>query len=163
MTTKIGKAEVSLLDLDISPPVLGGLIGSLFEHFFIERLFSELSVTERILWRRGDPLVEADVVYEANKKYSFEIKTASTVDVYTSTRSTNAPGGDIAVKEKSGYYLIVRYSLETAIPTILWIRFGWLDQNDWSNPEVAGRSQRLRLRQAWPKMQLLYQTSEKDK
>lgn len=146
----VGKRR--LLDMPLNGAVRGGVIGSIFETLFVERFFESLPLTERILWRPGDPITEYDVVYIPNQDYSFEIKTASTDNINTSRR---ADGVD--VKPKRGYYLLVRYEPEADPGDILrWVRFGWIDDTNWSRPDVKGRKRRLRLNTVVKQMQMLH-------
>ncbi len=106
----------------------------------------ELSARYPKDWRGDKAANEKDLVYVPNDRFSIEVKTSSNVKHIFGNRSY-AQGTAKDKKTKSGYYLAVnfqKFSPDEEIPTILLVRFGWIDSSDWIGQKAAtGQQSRL--------------------
>jgi hypothetical protein len=124
--TTIGKDQVSIPLQETNPPAI-------VVSYFFERLLSRvLGSRYPGQWRSGASKSEKDIVYENDHIYSLEVKCSGQLDtkIY-GNRSTGQQAKSVRKAdkpEKSGYYVTVNF-FET---TIMLIRFGWIDQEDWS-------------------------------
>jgi hypothetical protein len=98
-------------------------------------------------WRGGQQAGEKDLVYIPDQKFSIELKTSSNPRHIYGNRSY-AQKTSKGKKAKSGYYLAVNFEKFTrasaASPSVLMVRFGWLDATDWVG-QTAPTGQQARL------------------
>lgn len=92
------------------------------------------------LWRRDQHGADKDLVYCTDEQFSIQIKTSSSLNGIFGNRSYAQPtSGD--KKSKSGYYLAVNFggfeAGTIAHPSVVKIRFGWLDHTDWKGQAAA--------------------------
>lgn len=96
-------------------------------------------------WVRERSSRDKDLIFLADDRYSIEIKTSSQKSIF-GNRSF-AQETSKSKKSKSGYYLAINFEkCEENIPKprILRIRFGWLDQSDWTGQKAqSGQQARL--------------------
>lgn len=124
--TTIGKDQVSIPLQETNPPAI-------VVSYFFERLLSRV-LGSRFpgQWRTGASKSEKDIVFESDHTYSLEVKCSGQLDTKIfGNRSTGQKAKSVRKAdkpEKSGYYVTVNF-YET---TIMLIRFGWIDQEDWS-------------------------------
>lgn len=124
--TTIGKDQLSIPLQETNPPAI-------VVSYFFERLLSRvLGSRYPGQWRSGTSKSEKDIVFESDHAYSLEVKCSGQLDtkIY-GNRSTGQKAKSVRKAdkpEKSGYYVTVNF-YET---TIMLIRFGWIDQEDWS-------------------------------
>lgn len=115
--------------------------------FFLHELIPlELSARYPKHWRGDQSASEKDLVYIPDDRFSIEVKTSSNVNHIFGNRSyAQATSKD--KKAKSGYYLAVnfqKFSPSEKIPTVLLVRFGWIDSSDWIGQRAAtGQQSRL--------------------
>jgi len=117
--------------------------------FFLHELIPlELSARHPEHWRGDEPATEKDLVYIPDDRFSIEIKTSSNKKHIFGNRSY-AQESEKDKKVKSGYYLAVnfeKFSSNKKDPTILLVRFGWLDSSDWIGQKAStGQQSRLPL------------------
>jgi hypothetical protein len=115
--------------------------------FFLHELIPlELAVRHPKSWRGERSSSEKDIVYIPDDKYSIEVKTSSNPSHIFGNRSY-AQKATTDKKAKSGYYLAVNFEKFLGIskrPSILLVRFGWLDSTDWIGQKAAtGQQSRL--------------------
>jgi hypothetical protein len=124
--TTIGKDQVSIPLQETNPPAI-------VVSYFFERLLSRVLASRFPgQWRSGVIKSEKDIVFENDHAFSLEIKCSGQLDtkIY-GNRSTGQQAKSVRKAdkpEKSGYYITINF-YET---TIMLIRFGWIDQEDWS-------------------------------
>lgn len=124
--TTIGKDELSISLQEANPPAI-------VISYFFERLLSRVLASRFPgQWRSGTSKSEKDIVFQDDTSMSLEIKCSGQLDtkIY-GNRSTGQQAQSVRKAdkpEKSGYYITVNF-FET---TIMLIRFGWIDQEDWS-------------------------------
>lgn len=98
-------------------------------------------------WRGELTAADKDLVHIPDDKFSVEIKTSSHKSQIFGNRSY-AQKGNTHKKSKSGYYLAVNFGKfsgkGSAQPAIHRIRFGWLDDTDWTG-QTAATGQQARL------------------
>ncbi len=125
--SKIGKHAFQIgKDIFPKPQIMG-----FFLHELIPLEFSRLYPSE---WRPEKNARDKDLIYIPEDYYSIEIKTSSNPNSIFGNRSY-AQEGMTNKKSKSGYYLAVNFEKFSEInhhPKILKIRFGWLDNKDWT-------------------------------
>lgn len=152
--TRVGLSNVLLADVELSGGTRGGIIGGFFEYLFIKNLIDDTSAPVSP-WRFGAQNSEPDLVYQNDTVYSLELKTSSQRNrvwgspskVLKSARTT---------KDGSGFYLVVNYDLDPR-PELNLVRFGWLDDSDWSgNKSVATGSSKVIKEHADLKLVTLY-------
>ncbi len=124
--TTIGKDQMSIPLQETNPPAI-------VVSYFFERLLSRV-LGSRFpgQWRSGTSKSEKDIVFESDHAYSLEVKCSGQLDtkIY-GNRSTGQQAKSVRKAdkpEKSGYYVTVNFYATT----IMLIRFGWIDQEDWS-------------------------------
>jgi hypothetical protein len=110
--------------------------------FFLHELIPlELAHRYPTIWRREESPGEKDIVYVPDTQYSIEIKTSSsTRNIYGNRSSAQKTERRSEKKEKSGYYLAVNFENFSAAlrsPSIVLVRFGWLDHEDWQGQTAA--------------------------
>lgn len=115
--------------------------------FFLHELIPlELAARYPKEWRGEENASEKDIVYIPNDYYSIEVKTSSNPSHIFGNRSY-AQDTTKGKKEKSGYYFAVnfeKFSAERKKPSVLLVRFGWLDLSDWIGQKAAtGQQSRL--------------------
>jgi hypothetical protein len=129
---KIGK------DIFPKPQIMGALLHELIPLEVAARYPKE--------WRGEQTADDKDIVYVPNDSFSIELKTSSHRDQIFGNRSY-AQDARKDKKSKSGYYLTVnfeKFAPQGTEPTILLIRFGWLDHADWIGQRAAtGQQSRL--------------------
>ena len=103
--------------------------------FFLHELIPlELASRYPKEWRGEKTAADKDIVYIPDSRFSIEIKTSSHPSQIFGNRSYAQEGSSAGKKSKSGYYLTVnfgKFGTFGAMPTILRIRFGWIDHSDW--------------------------------
>ena len=124
--TTIGKDELSISLQEANLPAI--VISYFFERLLARVLASHFPGQ----WRSGTSKSEKDIVFQEDTSMSLEIKCSGQLDtkIY-GNRSTGQQAQSVRKAdkpEKSGYYITVNF-FET---TIMLIRFGWIDQEDWS-------------------------------
>ncbi len=85
-------------------------------------------------WRSGAGNAEKDVVCTTDAANSFEIKTSSSQSGLYGNRSTGHRAAGRR-KFRTGYYLVINYKLPIEENSARWIwsiRFGWIDDEDWT-------------------------------
>ena len=95
------------------------------------------------IWSGGSKKNHKDVVNITDGKFSFEIKTSSHPTGVYGNRSTGNRS-DKSQKIRTGYYLVVNYLLpteDTPDKKIRTIRFGWIDDDDWTGQSAASGQQ----------------------
>jgi len=98
-------------------------------------------------WRGDEDAEEKDIVYMPDQRFSIEVKTSSNRSHIFGNRSY-AQKTSKGKKAKSGYYLAVNFekfsSRVEGDPSVLLVRFGWLDSGDWIGQRAAtGQQSRL--------------------
>jgi len=91
-------------------------------------------------WRKDQSADEKDLVYIAKPELSVEIKTSSNPNNIYGNRSYAQVGTSGTKKDKSGFYIGVNFqkcTRDTPSPTIVRVRFGWLDADDWTGQAAA--------------------------
>jgi len=99
------------------------------------------------IWRNGRKKGEKDLVYISDQSFSAEIKTSSHPTKIFGNRSYAQQGSTgKRIKDKSGYYLAINFEPFTYTngepdpsirPSVLRIRFGWIDHADWTGQAAA--------------------------
>lgn len=124
--TKIGSAGLRLgIDVFLPAQATGVLL---------ERLVVGTLARTSDNWAGGVSKVDKDVIYKPNGAYSFEIKTSSSKAGLFGNRSTGQES-ERRTKVRTGYYLVVNYKLPSPADLthlIRLIRFGWIDDADWT-------------------------------
>ena len=115
--------------------------------FFLHELIPlELASRHPKNWRGERSSGDKDIVYIPYDKFSVEVKTSSNPNHIFGNRSY-AQETTTQKKAKTGYYLAVNFQKFSAIvkrPSILLVRFGWLDSTDWIGQKAAtGQQSRL--------------------
>lgn len=115
--------------------------------FFLHELIPlELAARCPNQWRGEKTASDKDIVYVPDDHYSIEVKTSSNPNHIYGNRSY-AQATTSGKKAKSGYYLAVnfeKFSKANTSPSILLVRFGWLDSGDWIGQKAAtGQQSRL--------------------
>lgn len=125
------------------------------EHIFpkpqiIGALLHELVPAEFALksqdWRAEKAVNDKDIVYVPDDRYSIELKTSSNpIHIFGNRSYAQAPSA--TKKGKDGYYIAINFekvSEQNPNPSILIIRFGWLDHFDWIGQHAqSGQQSRL--------------------
>ncbi len=110
-------------------------------------------------WRGGNKKAEKDIVYGADDKFSFEIKTSSSKSGLYGNRSTGHRSKN-KTKSRTGYYLVVNYKLpreDDLCAYIQNIRFGWIDDKDWiGQAKPTGQQASIGAKLAALKLMTLY-------
>ncbi len=91
-------------------------------------------------WRVDKAADEKDLVYQPDKGLSVEIKTSSNANNICGNRSYAQETANGTKKDKSGYYLGINFqkcTKTTPTPTLVKVRFGWLDAADWTGQTAA--------------------------
>jgi len=122
------------VDLFPKPQIMG---------FFLHELIPlEFQRRYPTLWRAENCASDKDLVYVMNEKMSVEIKTSSHPTKIFGNRSyaqeTRTSRGE--KKSRSGFYIAVNFGKFTKggkQPSILRVRFGWLDAADWRGQAAA--------------------------
>jgi len=113
-------------------------------------------------WRGEKNPDDKDLVYIPDVQFSIEIKTSSNKNKIFGNRSY-AQAAASNKKSKSGYYLAVnfeKFENTRKNPTILLIRFGWLDHSDWiGQKSQTGQQARLSIETYGKKFKTLYTES----
>ena len=125
-TSSIGRAKL-IIGADVFLPAQATGV-------LLERLIANELHRRNSQWRSGISKDEKDVVSIEDDCLSFEIKTSSSKAGLYGNRSTGhrAEGRR---KYRTGYYLVVNYKppIETDKTRWIWnIRFGWIDDEDWT-------------------------------
>ncbi len=107
----------------------------------------ELSARYPKLWRGELSAGDKDIVYIPDQKFSIEVKTSSNPNHIFGNRSY-AQEASSDKKAKSGYYIAVNFQKFLGgggeQPSVVLIRFGWLDSSDWIGQKAAtGQQSRL--------------------
>lgn len=115
--------------------------------FFLHELIPlELAARHPKTWRGEKASGDKDIVCIPDEHYSIEVKTSSNPRHIFGNRSY-AQKTTENKKVKSGYYLTVnfeKFSDDAKNPSILLVRFGWLDATDWIGQKAAtGQQSRL--------------------
>ncbi len=119
-------------DLFPKPQIMGFFLHELIPLEFIRRYPGQ--------WRGEATARDKDMVYIPDPHFSIEIKTSSHKSKIFGNRSyaQEAKGNK---KSKSGYYMAINFEKfskgATAIPSLLRVRFGWLDYTDWRGQAAA--------------------------
>jgi len=128
----IGKKPYRIgVDIFPKPQIMGFLLHELIALELRERHPND--------WHGEADSSEKDLVYVLDGSYSVEIKTSSHRSKIFGNRSY-AQEGKSGKKSKSGYYLAVNFekcSRECSKPSIVLIRFGWIDATDWRGQKAA--------------------------
>lgn len=106
-------------------PMPATVVGYFFEKLFAKRL-SEMTEGK---WRSGHG-GEKDLVCVENPTHSIEIKASGQLGLKIFGNRSYAQElqeGNVAKKEKSGYYITVNFHGMT----MCLVRFGWIDSGDW--------------------------------
>ncbi len=127
-------------DITPKPQIMG---------FFLHELIPlELADRYPSIWRPERTAGDKDINHIPDQRYSIEIKTSSHATAIFGNRSyAQAPAEGGQRKSKSGYYMAVnfqKFSSTGTMPTILRVRFGWLDHTDWVG-QAAATGQQARL------------------
>lgn len=133
------------------PQIIGALLHELIP--------AEIAASYPGVWQREQEKDDKDIVYLPNDLYSVELKTSSNPNQIFGNRSyAQAPSQQ--KKSKDGYYLTVNFEQvkeKTRQPSILMIRFGWLDHTDWiGQASATGQQARLALETYELKLKTLY-------
>jgi hypothetical protein len=116
--------------------------------FFLHELIAlEFANRYPELWRGEQSSADKDLVFLQDARYSIEIKTSSDRKNIFGNRSFAQKTTGTEKKDKSGYYLQVnfeKFSEANKRPSILQIKFGWLDHADWIG-QTASTGQQARL------------------
>jgi hypothetical protein len=125
-SSQIGKAQLMIGRDVFLPAQATGVI--------LERLIAHELKRRDARWQSGVAKADKDVTFKDNPRYCFEIKTSSSKSGLYGNRSTGhrAEGRQ---KYRTGYYLVVNYKLPTPDDGTKWIwriRFGWIDDEDWT-------------------------------
>lgn len=122
------------------PQVVGALLHELIP--------AEIVASYPATWRREREKDDKDIVYMPDDFFSIELKTSSNAGQIFGNRSyAQAPTQN--KKSKNGYYITVNFEQikEEAVasrPSILMIRFGWIDHTDWiGQTSQTGQQARL--------------------
>jgi hypothetical protein len=139
--TRIGAKGYQIgTHVKLSPQLMGAFLHELIPLIFQDRHHGE--------WRRESRKGEKDLVCVPNAAKSVEIKTSSHDSQIFGNRSYGQPltsAADVGKKGKSGYYLAINFEkFATKQPTIVQVRFGWLDHSDWV-PQKAETGQAARV------------------
>ncbi|HLG17173.1 MAG TPA: ScaI family restriction endonuclease [Blastocatellia bacterium] len=89
-------------------------------------------------WRGEQSASEKDIVYTPDDHFSIEVKTSSNPTRIFGNRSYGQRA-TADKKAKSGYHLAVnfeKFSVRPKRPSVLLVRFGWLDSSDWIGQEA---------------------------
>jgi len=120
------------------PQIMGFLLHELIALDLADRYPTE--------WRVDRTGRDKDLVYVPDASLSVEIKTSSHRSQVFGNRSYAQPS-PASKKAKSGYYLAVNFEKFTphrASPSVVRVRFGWLDHSDWIAQKAAtGQQARL--------------------
>ena len=108
--------------------------------FLLQELIGlELQSRHPGTWRGDEQAGEKDLVHVPDQSFSIELKTSSNPRHIYGNRSF-AQKTAKGKKARSGYYLAVNFekfgAKGTAQPSVLLIRFGWLDADDWVGQEA---------------------------
>lgn len=137
--TSIGKLGLKIgKEIFPKPQVIGALLHELIP--------AELAVRNPGIWRPEQDSGDKDLVYIPNESYSIELKTSSNPKHIFGNRSY-AQRPSLGKKGKDGYYIAVnfeKFSKTNNKPSILVIRFGWIDHTDWIG-QAANTGQQCRL------------------
>ena len=121
------------------PQVIGALLHELIP--------AELAASSPKKWRGEITADDKDIVYIPDDFYSIELKTSSNVNHYIFGNRSYAQKPTVGKKGKDGFYIAVnfeKFSKTNSKPSIVVIRFGWLDHTDWIGQEAAtGQQARL--------------------
>lgn len=137
--TSIGKLGLKIgADIFPKPQVIGALLHELIP--------AELAVRNPDIWRSEHDSGDKDLVYIPDNDFSIELKTSSNPKQIFGNRSY-AQKPTLEKKGKDGYYIAVnfeKFSKTNNKPSILVIRFGWIDHTDWIG-QTAATGQQCRL------------------
>jgi len=133
------------------PQIIGALLHELIP--------AEIVASYPNLWQREQKSDDKDIVYLPNDLYSIELKTSSNKNQIFGNRSyAQAPSEQ--KKSKDGYYLTINFDqikVKSKKPSILMIRFGWLDHTDWiGQTSATGQQARLASETYELKLKTLY-------
>lgn len=125
-TSTLGKAKLVIGKDVFLPAQATGVM--------LERLIGAELNRREPRWITGLGKEDKDVTCKDDFRYSFEIKTSSSKAGLYGNRSTGhrAEGRK---KFRTGYYLVINYKLPLATDAQRWIwciRFGWIDDEDWT-------------------------------
>ena len=155
MKTKIaGELQIGV-DIFPSPQILGNYMHELIPAILRKR--------HPGVWGRDIEKSDKDLVYLPDPNFSIEIKTSSNPNNVFGNRSYGQEGtGKDSGKSKSGYYITVNFekfnpSNPTFKPSVLKVRFGWIDHDDWKAQKAAtGQQASLPTDARDNKLKLLY-------
>lgn len=127
--SSIGSYKIGV-DIFPQPQILG---------FFLHELIP-LKLATRFpgQWHKDETKNDKDAVFIKDSQFSIEIKTSSNPKKVFGNRSygKKAKNNVEKTKKKSGYYLLINFKKITdnnRIGGITKIRFGWIDENDWTS------------------------------
>lgn len=137
--TSIGKLGLKIgHEICPKPQVIGALLHELIP--------AELAARNPCIWRPEQDSGDKDLVYIPDDSYSIELKTSSNPKHIFGNRSY-AQKPTQGKKSKDGYYIAVnfeKFSKSNNKPSILAVRFGWIDHTDWIG-QAANTGQQCRL------------------
>ena len=117
------------------PQIMGFLLHELIALEFARRYEG--------VWRGEQSAGDKDLVHIPDDDYSVEIKTSSHASRIFGNRSYAQKGTGKKPrkqkKNKTGYYVAVNFEKfkKTARPSVRRIRFGWIDESDWTGQAAA--------------------------
>jgi len=137
--TSIGRHNLKIGEhIFPKPQVIGALLHELIP--------AELAASSPKEWRGEITADDKDIVYIPDDFYSIELKTSSNANHIFGNRSY-AQKPTEGKKGKDGFYIAVnfeKFSKTNSKPSIVVIRFGWLDHTDWIGQKAAtGQQARL--------------------
>lgn len=146
--TTVGEHLKAGANLVLNPQIVGCFMDQLILYW--------LNKKQPNLWKEGETKSEKDLVYLPDNSFSIEIKSTSQKRI-VANRSYAL--GSEKHKKKSGYYLAIIFSkmVQGSKSDLQLIKFGWLDQTDWS-AQVAQTGQKASLKKtSWDfKLKTLY-------
>jgi hypothetical protein len=155
--SKIGTLHIGK-EIEPTPQIMSAILHELVAH--------NLSLKYPGKYRVGTKKSEKDVVCENNEKYSVEIKGSSHPNQIFANRSYAQPSSDSETKEKNGYYITINFEKFSEKlghrPSILLIRFGYLEHSDWvAQVSSTGQQARLRPETYKSKLKVIYNAVKK--
>jgi len=142
--------------------------------FFLHELIPlNLEADYPLRWKRGNAFNEFDACYIPDDKYSFEIKTSSSVSDIFGNRSYTHISAKAIKKRRSGFMLTINFDkfeeplsqaansdiAEINLPKLKLIRFGWLEPSDWLGQAAqSGQQAKLTKEAKAYKLKVLWET-----
>jgi hypothetical protein len=139
--TRIGAKGYRIgTDIKLSPQIMGSFLHELIPLILQDRHPGD--------WCRERNKHDKDLVCLSDPKFSVEIKTSSHASQIFGNRSYGQPAApsEVGKKGKSGYYLAINFEKfsDKGLPTLVQVRFGWLDHSDWL-PQKSATGQQARV------------------